>query len=75
MPIKRLNLKVGESKEVDSLLVRFENLKVERLRQRYSKIDNRCYRYESLSFDFEAVLEVDELGLIVRYGILWHSLT
>jgi uncharacterized protein len=72
LPINRLNLNEGESKEVDSLWIRSESLKTERLRQRYSRLDLTHYKYEVLSFDFESIIEVDELGLVVNYGNLWH---
>ncbi len=74
LPINRLNLKEGESMEVDSLWVRTENLKLERLRQRYCRLDLTHYKYDALSFDFESIIEVDELGLVVNYGDLWHRI-
>jgi len=74
LPINRLNLNEGESREVDSLWVRSESLKLERLRQRYCRLDSTHYRYESLSFDFKSTIEVDQLGLVVNYGHLWHRI-
>ncbi len=75
LTIRRLNLKIGQSKEVESLWVRLENLNLERLQQRYSRIDTYHYKYEGLSFPYGGVLTVDELGLIVDYGELWHRTT
>ena len=75
LPINRLNLNVGESMEVDSLWVRQEKLKLERLRQRYCRLDLTHYKYEVLSYDFKSIIEVDELGLVVNYGDLWHRIS
>jgi hypothetical protein len=72
LPIWRIRLKEGESQQIDAVWVRFPSLKVERLRQRYTKIDRRRYRYESLSTGYQAELEVDESGLVVSYDNLWH---
>jgi hypothetical protein len=72
IPIRRIRLKEGESQQVDAVWVRFPSLKLERLRQRYTRIDRRHYKYESLSTGFKAHLEVDKFGLIVSYGNLWR---
>lgn len=71
LPIHRLNLKVGESVESTAVWVRFPSLKLERLKQRYTRIGDGCYRYEAPEFGFQAQLEVDEAGLIAKYGDLW----
>jgi len=71
LPIHRLNLKIGESQETEAVWVRFPSLKLERLKQRYSRLSGRCYKYEAPTLGFEALLEVDESGLIGKYGELW----
>ncbi len=71
LPIRRLNLQVGESADVTAAWVRFPELTVEPLAQRYTRLDERRYRYESTT-GFSAELEVDELGLVVRYGDIWE---
>lgn len=71
--IRRLNLDVGESRVVDAVWVRLEGLTFERLTQKYARIDESHYEYENPS-GFRAVLEVDELGLIVRYGEIWRRI-
>jgi hypothetical protein len=74
LPIRRLDLKVGESQPVEAVWVRFPGLTLERLQQRYTRIDDRCYQYES-STGFVAQLVVDTFGLVVDYGDLWHRVT
>ena len=71
LPVRRLNLKVGESAQSTAVWLRFPNLTLERLKQQYTHISDRRYRYEAPELAFEAQLEVDEDGLIVKYGDLW----
>lgn len=71
LPIRRLALKVGSQADVTTAWVKFPDLTVEPLRQRYMRRHPKQYRYES-STGFAANLDVDELGLIVRYGEVWE---
>lgn len=75
LAIRRLALDIGESRDADAVWVLFPELTIERLPQRYTRIDERRYRYESQGGAFVAVLEVDDAGLIVRYGDLWERVT
>jgi len=72
LPLRRLGLAVGESREMTAAWVRFPDLSVEPLAQRYTRLDERRVRYESRGGSFTADLEVDELGLVVRYPPLWE---
>jgi hypothetical protein len=72
LPLRRLGLAVGESREVTAAWIRFPDLSVEPLPQRYTRLDERRVRYESRGGAFTAELEVDELGLVVRYPPLWE---
>ncbi len=60
LPIRRLNLAIGESRVVDSVWVRSDKLTLERLKQKYSRLDDNHYEYETLSFDFKATIQVDK---------------
>jgi hypothetical protein len=71
LSIRRLALKEGESQQVDAVWVRFPSLTLERLQQRYTRIGRRLYKYET-STGYKAELEVDQSGLVVRYGDLWR---
>ena len=71
LPIRRLNLAVGESRAVTAAWVRFPELTVERLPQEYRRLDERRYRYSSAGGRFVAELEVDEHGLVTTYGQIW----
>lgn len=71
LPIRRLTPAVGEAVEVTAAWVRFPELTVEPLPQRYVRLDERRYRYESSGGAFVAELEVDDLGLVVSYEGGW----
>lgn len=75
LPIRRLNLASGASATTDALWVRFPHLALERLPQRYTRIDEHRYVYESRNGSFRADLEVDREALVVRYGDIWERVT
>jgi hypothetical protein len=72
LPIRRLDLRVGESADVVAAWVRFPSLAIEPLPQRYTRVGEREYRYESGGGTFTAVLTVDELGLVTDYPGGWQ---
>jgi hypothetical protein len=74
LPIRRLGLEVGDSREIEVAWVRFPELTVERFPQCYTRLAERRYLYESLTSDFKAVLTVDDVGLIIEYRGLWERL-
>lgn len=71
LPINRLGLEVGESRDVDAAWVRIPELSVERLSQTYTRVRENVYRYESGGGSFVAQLIVDESGFVERYADLW----
>jgi hypothetical protein len=72
LPIRRLDLRVGESADVVAAWVRLPSLAVEPLPQRYTRVGEREYRYESHGGAFTALLAVDELGLVTHYPGGWQ---
>jgi hypothetical protein len=72
LPIRRLGLNVGDAEEIKTAWVRFPELTVEPFPQRYTRLAERRYLYESLTSDFKAELTVDDLGLVDRYEGLWE---
>jgi hypothetical protein len=67
LAIRRLGLVVGQAAEIDAAWVRFPDLQLARLPQRYTRLAKDRYRYESLDSGFAAELEVDDLGLVIQY--------
>jgi uncharacterized protein len=72
LAIHRLGLAVGEHGDVVAAWLRFPELTVARLPQRYTRLSESTYHYLSPTNDFEAEIEVDDLNLVVRYGDLWE---
>lgn len=71
LPIRRLRLGVGEEANLDAVWVRFPDMVVEVLSQSYRRKAESIYAYRSDSF--EADLEVDDQGVVLRYGdSLWQ---
>ena len=71
LPIRRLQLPIGAYADVTAAWIRFPELTVEPLSQRYTRLEERRYRYASRGGSFVAELAVDEMGLVVRYGDWW----
>jgi hypothetical protein len=72
LPIRRLALSVGEQREVTAAWIRFPELTLSPLPQCYTRTGERRYQYESRGGAFVAQLEVDDLGLVTRYGEFWE---
>jgi uncharacterized protein len=67
LPIRRLALAPGQEADVRAAWLRFPSLVLEPLEQRYRRLDERTYRYESAGGSFVAELEVNAAGLVVHY--------
>ena len=71
LPIKRLNLKAGKSKEIAVVYIGLPDLVVSKMEQRYTCLsidqDGGMYRYENVKSSFTADLKVDTDGLVVDY--------
>jgi len=72
LPIRRLELAVGQEGEVRAAWLRFPGLKLEPLEQRYKRIDQNTYRYESGGGEFVAQLSVNEDGFVAKYPNFWE---
>jgi hypothetical protein len=72
LPIRRLSLARGAASDVVAAWIRFPDLVIERLPQRYERTGEKRYRYASDGGAFTADIEVDEAGLVVRYPPAWE---
>jgi hypothetical protein len=72
LPIRRLALDVGQRADVTAAWLRFPALTVEPLPQTYERLAPNLYRYTSDGGRFAALLETDDLGLVVRYEGGWE---
>ena len=73
IPIRRLNLSVGDSAEVKAAWLRFPSFKLEPLPQRYHLLDENTYRYESAGGQFVADLKVNQAGFVLDYPEIWQA--
>ena len=55
--------------------MRFPELTCELLSQRYTRLGERHYRYESNAGAFVADIHVDHYNVVTRYGDLWDRVT
>ena len=73
LPIRRLNLQVGSSASIIAAWVKFPELGVQPLSQRYLRVTKNTYRYES-NTGFAAEIVVDDLGLVTTYFGAWERI-
>jgi hypothetical protein len=73
LPIRRLNLSIGEAAEVRAAWLRFPSFELEVLTQQYRRLDESTYRYESAGGQFVSELKVNKSGLVVEYPGIWRS--
>jgi hypothetical protein len=71
-PVNRLRLRIGEAADAPAAYVRQPDLRVERLEQRYARLDDgeegrRRYEYAAPAFGVTAVLTYDATGLVLDY--------
>jgi hypothetical protein len=73
LPIRRLNLAIGETAEIKAAWLRFPSFTLEPLPQRYHHLDETTYRYESSGGQFVADLKVNQAGFVVDYPGIWQA--
>lgn len=71
LPIRRLDLAVGDAAEIAVAWVRFPELTIEVQEQRYERQAPDLYRYSAGPYAAELV--VDGNGLVVDYEEAWHA--
>lgn len=74
LPIKRLNLAVGESAAVTAAWIRFPHLDIQPLEQSYERISSNTYIYKSMESGYTARLDVDSNGVVVEYEKEWSRM-
>jgi hypothetical protein len=72
LPIRRLELRGGQSEKVVAAWVEFPSLKVRPLEQTYRKKTEHIYHYESAGGKFQRDLQVNKKGFVVRYPGFWE---
>jgi uncharacterized protein len=76
LPIRRLGLRPGGAAEIDVVYIAVPDLRVSRVRQRYSCLradaGRGVYLYENLQNGFRAELPVDTDGVVLDYPGQWR---
>ena len=73
LPIRRLNLAVGQEAVVRAAWLRFPGFTLEPLEQLYRRVDATTYRYESAGGRFVANLQVNAEGFVTYYPKFWQA--
>lgn len=71
LPINRLKLAPGQTSEIQVIYLDLPEQEIKPVRQKYTRLSAMEYHYENVPNDFEAKIEVDELGLVVDYPSLF----
>ncbi len=74
LPIRRKPLDIGDSIDVTAAWIRFPEVEIEPLRQRYTRLTKNRYRYESGNGNFTTEIEVDDMGLVTHYPDNWERI-
>lgn len=71
LPINRLKLSPNASQEIQVIYLDLLEQQIFPVRQKYTCLSKTGYKYENVPNDFEAVVTVDEFGLVVGYPQLF----
>jgi hypothetical protein len=73
LPIRRLNLAVGEAADVKAAWLRFPDFELEPLSQVYKRLEESTYHYESGGGSFVSQLKVNAVGFVTDYAGLFRA--
>ena len=73
LPLRRLDLAVGQAADAPAAWLDVSSGTLQLLPQRYEKRVGGAYWYQAPRFGYEALLEVDPSGFILRYPGLWEA--
>jgi hypothetical protein len=73
LPIRRLDLQVGQEASVRAAWLRFPSFRLEPLAQSYTRRDEMTYVYRNQDSGFTADLRVSPHGLVLDYEGLWTA--
>jgi len=71
LPIRRLELEIGQGAGVKAAWLRFPSFTLEPLEQVYRRIAAATYRYESAGGNFVRELAVTATGFVTTYPDIW----
>lgn len=71
LPINRLKLSESEQHLINVLYIDVLEQQTKSVKQNYTRLSETEYKYENSPNDFEAVITVDKLGLVIDYPKLF----
>lgn len=71
LPVRRLRLRPNQSREIQVIYCDLLAGQLKPVRQRYTRFSDTAYQYENVPNNFEAIIQVDEFGLVVDYPELF----
>ncbi len=71
IPIRRLDLAIGQAMVVTAAWLRFPGFRLEPLQQKYRRLAAATYRYESGDGEFARELSVNAAGFVTSYPDFW----
>jgi hypothetical protein len=71
LPIRRVNLAIGEEISVQAAWLRFPSFELELLPQIYRRVGESTFQYESAGGNFKTELQVNEDGFVFDYQGIW----
>jgi hypothetical protein len=72
LPIKQLQFDGDKPQQIETLYFDENRFSIRKVRQVYSKLDERTYRYQDVELpDFAADIVVDDDGLVIDYPQLF----
>jgi uncharacterized protein len=72
--LRRLDLQIGQEVETTAVWLDTTDWTVKPLTQFYMRLSSNVYKYRSPIHDYEAELEVDNIGIVINYPNLWKAL-
>lgn len=71
LPIRRLQMEAGDRQIIKVLYIDVLAGELKPVQQQYERLSPNTYRYQNVPNDFEAVIEVDDDGLVTDYPSLF----
>lgn len=72
LPIRRTNLNIGESLAITVAYINAPDLAVSAIEQIYTRIAKNTWKFQQPEANFEAIITVDDEGLVVDYPGLFY---
>jgi hypothetical protein len=73
LPVNRLNLPEHAQAEISVLYVDVLGQVEKKVSQKYTRLSQSAYKYENIPNDFEAIISVDQQGLVIDYPGLFKK--